>query len=163
MTIQTNDDYAPWLRTAKRFNGLREIDDQGELSPAVTEFFLCTRFPPALVNKRTPWCAAFVCAVLEQHGIAHPRSARARDFLGWGQELLYPVPGAVLVFERGQMGKQGHVAFCDLELATWNQSTVRVLGGNQDNAVCSRRYEVENLLSARWPVGWPLPPGAVTP
>jgi uncharacterized protein (TIGR02594 family) len=157
-------DWCPWLRIAQRFDGQRELGDDGQLSQTVRGFFRATRFPPGLINERTSWCAAFVCTVLDLAGIEHPRSARARDFIAWGTELKQPVRGAVLVFERTIGGKtsenHGHVAICDRDLVSPQQLEVSCIGGNQDNAVCSRRKKLEHLLSARWPRGWPLPPGA---
>lgn len=166
-TSSSSTDFAPWLRIAHRWSGLRELlDDSGELNPTVREFFRATRFPSELVNKRTSWCAAFVCTVLELAGVAHPHSARARDFLASPHfvPLVAPVRGCVLVFERSVSGVvsdiYGHVAFCDRDLVSPTQAEVVAFGGNQDNAVCARRKKLEHLIAPLWPRGWALPPGA---
>ncbi len=159
-------EYCPWLRIAHRWDGLRELDDAGELNSVVREFFRATRYPRELVNKRTAWCSAFACTVLELAGVPHPRSARARDFLNSPHfvALRAPVLGSLLVFERSVGGlasdTYGHVAFCDRGLVSAAQTEVVSFGGNQDNAVCGRRKKLEHLIAALWPKGWPLPPGA---
>lgn len=159
-------DLCPWLRIAHRWDGLRELDDAHELNPVVREFFRVTRFPRELVNKRTSWCAAFACTVLELAGVPHPRSARARDFLRSPHfvTLKHPVRGCVLVFEREVGGVvsdiYGHVGFCDRDLVSLTQLEVVCFGGNQDNAACARRKKLEHMIAPLWPKGWPLPPGA---
>lgn len=167
MTAQPNTtEFAPWLRIAHRWDGLRELDDAGELSPTVRQFFRATRFPRELVNKKTAWCAALVCTCFELLGIQHPRSARARDFLGSPHFVVLraPVRGCVLVFERAVGGVAsdlyGHVGFCDRDLVSASQTDVMCFGGNQDNAACARRKKLEHLIASLWPKGWPLPPGA---
>jgi uncharacterized protein (TIGR02594 family) len=157
---------APWLRIAHRWDGLAELDDAGELSPTVRDFFRVTRFPLELVNKRTSWCAAFACTVCELAGIPHPHSARARDFLDSPHfvKLRAPVLGCLLIFERAVGGTvsetYGHVGFCDRELLYAQQDDVMCFGGNQDNRACSRRKKRAGLIACLWPKGWPLPPGA---
>lgn len=161
-----SDEFCPWLRIAHRWDGLRELDDLGELNPVVREFFKVTRYPRELVNKRTSWCSAYACTVLELAGIPHPRSARARDFLSSPHfvALRAPVRGCVLVFERSVGGLvsdiYGHVGFCDRDLVSPSQLDVMCFAGNQDNAVCGRRKKLEHLIASLWPKGWPLPPGA---
>lgn len=149
---------APWMEVATRYRDLRERTPAGDLSPDVRAFFRHTRFPPELVNSHTAWCAAFVCACLELTGVRSPRSARARDFMTYGLELVRPVYGAVLVFARGLDPAKGHVGF-----ASWPISplgNVWCYGGNQDNAVCARAKPRGSLLSVRWPESAPLPVGA---
>lgn len=159
-------EFCPWLRIAHRWDGLRELDDAGELSPTVREFFRATRYPRELVNKKTSWCSAYACTVFELAGVPHPRSARARDFLSSPHfvHLRAPVRGCVLVFEREVGGivsdTYGHVGFCDRSLVSLHQQEVQCFGGNQDNAVCGRRKKLEHLIASLWPKGWPLPPGA---
>jgi uncharacterized protein (TIGR02594 family) len=160
------EEFAPWLRIAHRWDGLRELDDLGELNATVREFFRATRFPRELVNKRTAWCSAFACTVFELCSIPHPHSARARDFLDSPHfvALRAPVRGCLLVFERSAGGLAsdlyGHVGFCDRTPLSATQADVVCFGGNQDNAACARRKKLEHLIASLWPKGWPLPPGA---
>lgn len=159
-------EFSPWLRIAHRYDGLRELDDSGELNPTVRDFFRNTRFPRELVTKSTAWCSAFVCTVFEISGVPHPHSARARDFLRSPLfvELRAPVLGCVLVFERTvglTHDLYGHVAFCDRSLLSAQQLDVVCFGGNQDNAACARRKNLATLVASLWPKGYPMPPDAV--
>ena len=160
-------DFAPWLSIAHRYDGLRELLQDGTLNPTVREFFRGTRFPVELVHEKTPWCAAFACTVFEISGVPHPRSARARDFLHSPHfvKLVSPVLGSLLVFERSTPGlasdRYGHVGFCDAALVSVHQLEVSCFGGNQANAACARRKKMEHLIAPLWPKGHPLPPAAV--
>jgi uncharacterized protein (TIGR02594 family) len=161
-------DFAPWLRIAHRYDGLRELLDDGQLSPTVRDFFRATKYPRELVTTKTPWCAAFACPVFEICGVPHPHSARARDFLKSPHfvALRAPVLGSLLVFERHQPGTlasdtYGHVGFCARALVSPHQLEVQCFGGNQDNAACARRKKLEHLIASLWPKGHPLPPDAV--
>ena len=107
--------HCPWMRIAHEYEGLRELDAQGELNPLVRDFFRQTRFPLSLVNKYTSWCAAFVCTVLHRAGLRHPRSAKAYDFLDSPHfvRLRAPVLGSILVFDRtpdNEKDELGHAA-----------------------------------------------------
>src|SRR3954468_16024290 len=98
---------APWMERAKRQVGTREVL-HGELNPLIRKWFVsATKFPLTRVDARTPWCAAFACAMLEDAGLVSPHSARARDFLAWGVPLVRPIFGSVMVFQRGapQLGQ----------------------------------------------------------
>ena len=74
---------------------------------------------------------------------------RARNWLLFGQGTK-PVPGAVLIFERGS---GGHVGFDIGQDGTH----FFVLGGNQSEAVTIARIAKPRLLGARWPAT--NPPG----
>jgi uncharacterized protein (TIGR02594 family) len=95
----------------------------------------------------TAWCAAFVNASLGKAGIAGTNALNARSFMDWGQPVEQPQRGDVAVFSRGDPnGWQGHVGFFD----GYNEDgTIRVLGGNQGNAVSYANYSADQLLGFR--------------
>lgn len=160
------NDLAPWLRMAHRYDGLRELDEDGELNPTVRSFFRSTHYPMELVTKRTPWCSAFACTVFELCHVPHPHSARARDWLASPLfiHLREPVLGAVLVFDRQVTGTDtlhGHIGFCDRALVSSHQTDVQCFAGNQSNAVCGRRQNLAHLIGVLWPAGYPVHPAAV--
>lgn len=95
----------------------------------------------------TAWCAAFVNASLSQAGMKGTDSLAARDFLKWGQGVDKPEVGDVAVFSRGDPnGWQGHVGF----FQGYNpDGTIRVLGGNQGDAVSVANYSPDQLLGFR--------------
>lgn len=156
MPIQiSRDDYnaAPWMRVAHGHLGLHELTDAGELNPVVRGFFDHTNFPPALITKRTAWCAAFACTCLEEVQIVSPHSAGARHFETWGYALQRPVWGCIAVFRRGpdRTKRRGspkrHVGFVD----TVGRGEALIFGGNQDNRAKLKPYPLADLVALRWP------------
>lgn len=95
----------------------------------------------------TAWCAAFVNATLGKAGMKGTGSNMARSFLDWGQEVSDPRRGDLAIFTRGDPnGPFGHVGFFD----GYNEDgTIRVLGGNQGDAVSIANYSPETLLGFR--------------
>lgn len=121
--------------------GLNERDQKAALSD-----YLSTggaNLDPAT----TAWCAAFVNATLQQTGVKGTGSNLARSFLDWGEEAKDPRRGDLAVFSRGDpSGPYGHVGFFD----GYNEDgTIRVLGGNQSDAVSLGSYSPDRLLGFR--------------
>lgn len=104
---------------------------------------------------RTEWCAAFVNMVLLEQQL--PTSAKfsdyplmARSFLFWGNKVNgKPQQGDVMVFERGDDGWQGHVAFYVSDTTINGELYYNVLGGNQSDSVSIEPYPASKLLSIR--------------
>lgn len=108
-----------------------------------------------IADDETPWCASFVSAVLELDGIASARSAWARSYESWGDDVSVAVIlGAIAVLERGP--KSGHVGFVAGRDAGGH---VMLLGGNQSDMVRISPFDTQRVLSYRWPKGRPLPKG----
>ena len=146
----------PWLRIAQQElqAGVREIPGSGN-DTRVLEYHLATGLQAS--QDSVPWCASIVSWCLGRAGVPHPASARARDFLRWGQPLSIPAHGSVGIFQRGRgpqpgptvVDAPGHVGFLVGEAST---DELLVLGGNQSDRVCVRVYSVTALLSCRWPL-----------
>lgn len=106
----------------------------------------------------TAWCAAFVNATLKQSGVEGTGSNMARSFMDWGQAVDRPQRGDLAVFSRGDPnGPYGHVGFFEGYNA---DGSIRVLGGNQGDAVSVSNYGADNLLGFRrapGPAGGPIP------
>jgi len=99
-------------------------------------------------DDETPWCAAFVGAVLAEAGERGTGALNARSYLKWGEavELADAQQGDVLVFWRGSKdGWQGHVGF----FVGRKGRDVLVLGGNQGNEVSIKPYPTGRLLGVR--------------
>lgn len=95
----------------------------------------------------TAWCAAFVNATLNQSGAQGTNKLNARSYLDWGTPVDEPQRGDVAVFSRGDPnGWQGHVGFFD---GYNDDGTIRVLGGNQKDAVSIASYDANSLLGFR--------------
>lgn len=140
------------LAEARKDDGLRELVD-GELNPKVRAFFTHTRFPMKLVNKKTAWCAAAVCAWLERAGIRSPRSARAADFKGYGTavELAAIQPGDLVFFPptNPDAGGSGHITV----FVRWDGRKLSCFGGNQSNMACEKPYSADGAVVRRPPSG----------
>jgi uncharacterized protein (TIGR02594 family) len=78
--------------------------------------------------------------------------ANARSWLRWGEPLLQPKLGCVVVFSRPPNEASGHVAFfCGVVEKKSGANDFLVLGGNQGNQVCVTSYAKARLLGFRWP------------
>lgn len=103
----------------------------------------------------TAWCAAFVNATLAQSGMEGTGALNARSFMNWGEEVTEPQRGDIAVFSRGDPnGWQGHVGFFD---GYDENGQIRVLGGNQSDAVSIASYDPSRLLGFRRAVGGGIP------
>lgn len=99
-------------------------------------------------SDEVPWCAAFVCAMLEKAGFKSTHKANAKSYLTFGDELPGPKVGAIAVLNRGTDPASGHVGF----VVGFNSSSVYLLGGNQSNMVRVSSFQRWRVLQYRWPV-----------
>lgn len=120
--------------------GLNETDKKAALQDYLTTGG--ANLDPAT----TAWCAAFVNSTLNQSGMKGTGSNLARSFLNWGTETKEPQRGDLAVFKRGNSSWQGHVGFFD---GINPDGTIRVLGGNQGDAVSIAAYSPDDLLGYR--------------
>lgn len=132
-----------WLVVAEQELGQAEIVGTKH-NPRIIEYHSTTKLKS--VADEVPWCAAFVNWCLKQSGFEGTNSAAALSFLRWGEPCTF-TKGAIVVFRRGTKSWQGHVGFAVDE----NFLAVKVLGGNQGNAVSYKWYMKKDLLGYRWP------------
>lgn len=134
------------LAIAQKEIGITETP--GNRSTArIVEYLRTTTLDRDDANKdETPWCSAFACWVGAKAGLKTTRSAMARSWLKWGVETKTPIPGAIVVFRRGAP-PSGHVAF----VLAVRGDAVEVVGGNQGDGVCKRRYLSTLVLGYRIP------------
>lgn len=121
-----------WLTLARSKLGLKEIPG-GIHNQEIVQFFDFTSYDAK--SDEEPWCAAFVCAMLEMTGYRSTKSAAAISFKDWGIGLKEPKDGCVVVFPH-------HVGFYD---------GGKLLGGNQSNAVTRVSYDFSGAVGYRWP------------
>lgn len=95
------------------------------------------------------WCAAAVNSSLQQAGYKGTGSNMARSFLQYGDPVKEPQQGDIAVFTRGNpRGPYGHVGF----FSGYNpDGSIKVLGGNQSNAINYQSYPANRLLGYRRP------------
>jgi peptidoglycan hydrolase-like protein with peptidoglycan-binding domain len=83
-------------------------------------------------------------------GIAIPspeKALLARSGLDWGTPLAEPRIGCTAVFRRGKEAWQGHIGI----VVGWTATTIRLLSGNQSDAVTIEDFPRSDLLGLRWP------------
>lgn len=103
----------------------------------------------------TEWCAAFVNMILLEQGLPTSASVSdyplmARSFLFWGDRVTgEPQQGDIVVFERGNRGWQGHVAFYVSKTVSDGKVYYNVLGGNQNDKVSIDVYPATKVLDIR--------------
>lgn len=136
----------PWLDLAKAEIGTHEIAG-GADNPKVMAYYRDAGHPE-IDHDETPWCAAFVGAMLKRAGYPHTASLAARSYCTYGVGLDDPEPGCIMVMKRGGNSWQGHVGFYLADAG----SNIRVLGGNQRDAVNISEYPKSEVLAYRMPV-----------
>jgi uncharacterized protein (TIGR02594 family) len=142
------------MQRAIGYIGQREIPGR-EHNALIVQWWRAIR-RGGIRDDETPWCAAFVGACLEEVGIRSSRFESAASYLAWGQHLMRPAPGCIVVLSRS--GGGGHVGFLAGADVLGN---LLILGGNQGNAVNVAAFPMTRVQGLRWPEGWPLPaPGA---
>jgi len=144
-------DQPPWLAAAWAEFGVREIPGNAD-APEILRYFR-EAGDPSVETEATPWCAAFLGAMLKRAGLAGTGSLLARSYLDWGDVLDAPRLGAVAVLSRGDDPNAGHVGFCLGEAA----GKLYLLGGNQGDAVTVAAFDKARLLGLRWPKETPAP------
>lgn len=148
------------IEIAAKMTGVDEVADRDRLASYIHGWF-GEKIDPAV----TPWCAAFVNAVLRQAGYSGTGSALARSFLNYGTPVDKPQPGDLVIFSRGLDPNKGHVGF--YVGPGKDPGTIMVLGGNQNNAVSTQQHGTANLLGYRHvekqDIAGRLPPGGPGP
>lgn len=93
------------------------------------------------------WCSAIINWAHIKAGVLGTNLANARSWLNWGISCVdSPEIGNVVVFWReSKYSWKGHVGL----YAGETDSDIWVLGGNQNNEVCYKKYPKSQLLDIR--------------
>jgi len=140
-----------WMEIARREIGVKELPGPGD-NPRVVEYHKATTLRAS--EDAVPWCASFVSWCLESAGVESTFSARARSYESWGKALARPLIGCVVVLSRGPNPAQGHVGFY---AGSHGPDHVKILGGNQGDAVSISAFPRRKVLGYRWPTEVPVP------
>lgn len=139
-----------WLTEARKYIGVREIKGAAAES-RIVQWWKTIRLG-GIREDETPWCAAYVGAMLENVGLMSARSGWAKNYLTWGAPLEYPLIGCIVVFDR--LGGGGHVGFV---VGRDEKFRLMVLGGNQGDAVSIAPFDLSRVVGYRWPAPIPVP------
>lgn len=135
----------------KKFLGFHENKETTILNQFIRKYVPAWR--GSSVNT-TPWCAAMINAIERSIGRPGNGKLNARSFLTYGEavEIDDAQEGDIVVFSRGGSTWQGHVAyFLNYEKGKNGTILVKVLGGNQSDAVSIGWYPKSRLIGVRRP------------
>lgn len=108
-------------------------------------------------DSKLPWCGAFVARVCQDAGLPFPkRYSSALAWAEWGVPLVVPAQGCVAVLTRDG---GGHVAI--VTGISFDGRAVRLLGGNQGDAVRESWFPTQRVKFWRAPAGEALAQVAV--
>lgn len=145
-----------YLTIARRDIGLREIKGPKHAGRIVQ---MLQRLGAWWRDDETPWCGVAVGAWLAAAGLPIPKHYyRALAWADYGVRCPFPTQGAIAVLTRKG---GGHVAF--VTGITHDAKHIRLLGGNQDDAVKEVWFPAPRITAYRLPAGVPRIPAAVAP
>lgn len=141
------------LSMAERFIGIKEAPGAADNAAVLAMLQLDAKW---VRHDDVPWCSAFANYIAWLLNLPRSKSLAARSWLTVGKSvgLFAAKPGFdVVIFSRGsgsQPGPQvldapGHVAF----FAARSPGMVRVVGGNQSDAVTTDLYPADRVLGVR--------------
>lgn len=131
------------IAVARKYIGTKEIGSTNK-SP------LIDKWATELSGKwliGQPWCGTFVAQVFKEAGVTNktPKDFyRAKSWESAGTKLDKPAYGCVVTFTRDG---GGHVGFVVGKTKT---GMLKVLGGNQSNAVTIQDFDPKRATSYRW-------------
>ena len=129
----------PHIKWARQHLGQKEVPGPAS-NPVIQSWYHLTTLPEEYWTDSTAWCAVFVNAALMLNNIKTIRSAKAFDWLKWGIEVDTPQKGDVVIFDFS------HVAFY---LSEAENGRIKVIGGNQNDAVTETTYSKQSVLGYR--------------
>ncbi|MGH1405963.1 MAG: TIGR02594 family protein [Rhodomicrobiaceae bacterium] len=146
MDVKEQPDIPLWLQYA-----LEELEvserGKGAENPRILEYFNEVNHT-GVEKDETPWCAAFIGAMLERSHIKSTKSLMARSYLNWGQKEREEKLGSVAILKRGNNEVFGHVGF----VISSTKDQIQLLSGNQSNKVSIATFSKDQLIDLRWPL-----------
>ncbi|GAA6213043.1 hypothetical protein NBRC116602_27840 [Hyphomicrobiales bacterium 4NK60-0047b] len=146
MDVNQQPNIPLWLQYA-----LEELDvserGKGTENPKILEYFNEVNHP-GIEKDETPWCAAFIGAMLERADIKSTKSLMARSYLNWGQKQREEKLGSIAILKRGNNEVFGHVGF----VISSTKDQIQLLSGNQSNKVSIASFRKDQLIDLRWPL-----------
>lgn len=128
-------------------NGIKEFPGPKNNNPRIKWYHAFTTLKA--VEDEVPWCSSFMCAMHFLAGVPHTKSAAAKSWITYGQEVApeNAQVGDIVVFKRDG---GNHVAFLHSAYKVGDKDLI-VIGGNQSNSVRASKYPADRLLAIRRP------------
>jgi uncharacterized protein (TIGR02594 family) len=135
------------INNAKNELGVKEIPGPDD-EPQILKYFEELGLSIAGGDEES-WCAVFVNYILKKSGANYIKTSGARKLLELPNQVVLPKKGDVVIFWRETPTSwKGHTGFYVSETA----STIKILGGNQNNSVSYRDMQKYRLLGYRRPL-----------
>lgn len=138
------------VAVARKYIGLREIKGvkHNPTILALTVKAFAAHGKRSWINDdETPWCGSFLGGVFAEAGLGKkiPKEFyRAREWESAGTKLTRPAYGCVVTFTRDGGGHVGIV------VGKTKAGMLKVLGGNQSDAVNIADFDPKRVTSYRW-------------
>lgn len=153
-----------WASTMRAITGTMEVAGEGDnpkilaMADAIAEQFPEMRtYCDLYTHDSIPWCGLAAAHCMAVNGYRPPFAAGdtgkflwAKSWSTWGNELDEPRLGCVVVLTR-EGG--GHVGF----LEEVQDTTLRIRGGNQSDAVNVQSFPKSSVIAYVWPDTAPVP------
>jgi uncharacterized protein (TIGR02594 family) len=132
-----------WMTIARNELGQAEVPGANN-NARIQEYFASTTL--GAQPDEVPWCSAFVNFCITKAGLTGTNSALARSWATWGVDSSTLVPGCIVVLSRGEP-PHAHVGF----FAGMDGGHIRLLGGNQGDAVSIVSFDSARIIGRRMP------------
>jgi uncharacterized protein (TIGR02594 family) len=139
----------PWMDVAEREIGVKAIAGP-QHNLRILEYHATTTLN--VKNDETAWCSSSMNWVFLNTGIAGTNSARAADWLNWGQNLgKIPAYGSIGLVSNGKVGVK-HVGLVENIHGIY----IDLLGGNQSGQfkITRNYYKISDFVRFVYPIGY---------
>ena len=143
-----------WLFYARKELGQKEVPGKNN-NQRIVDYWKRSKTPMKVNDDETPWCAAFVNAMLEESDVNGTRSGLAVSFARSDQfiKIDEPVLGCIVVYWRkNPKSGLGHVQFATSQ----NKTHIWGIGGNQGDSVSDASFPKSRLIGYYWPKNEPF-------
>lgn len=141
---KTDDPMGAVADLAEQYQGFTEKQDRDKLEQLFSDTLGIEINP-----RRTPWCAAFVNAVLVKLGYAYSGSIESVSFVKYGIAVKIPARGDIIVLKGVGGRSPTHVGFFVGTIIMNGRLYYGVLGGNQSNAVKVSYFPASKVIAIR--------------
>lgn len=133
------------VKEMTKLYGIKEVQGEGD-NPVILDWAkeIGEYLGAEYIKDETPWCGLVMGIVAKRAKFEPPKMClRARAWVNFGNRVLIPELGSIVVFVRA--GGGGHVGLYVAE----DESHYHILGGNQGDAVSIVRIDKQRLWAVR--------------